>query len=249
MLKSACTCPPHGLGERRPAAFVRNVHDVDSGGLAEELEREMTGCPVACGGKCQLAVQRPRVGDELLDRPRRHGRVHDEDVRHRDAEREWHEILERIVGNVAIEARVDHDSGRDGGEGVTVGGRPRRHLVGDDAVGTGSIVHHDGLPERLRELGRDQPCERIGGAARRHGDDHPDGLGGINLGPDRGQRQRRRAQCAHNVPAIHGVGLLAVVVGECSPGQRGMRAAIAPCQVVRVSNRGKQRGSERTAAS
>src|SRR5690606_6430979 len=63
MLKSACTCPPHGLGERRPAAFVRNVHDVDSGGLAEELEREMTGCPVACGGKCQLAVQRPRVGD------------------------------------------------------------------------------------------------------------------------------------------------------------------------------------------
>ena len=44
-----------------------------------------------------------------------------------------------------------------------------------DPAGAGAVLHHHGLPERSRELVRDQPRDDVAGAAGRIGDDEMHG--------------------------------------------------------------------------
>src|SRR5690606_20451795 len=96
---------------------------------------------------------------------------------------------------------VDDVGVEDEDEGVAVG-VALRHVVGaDDAGGAGAVLDDELLPQRLRELGRQEPGERIDRAAGRIGRDElhdPFGPGlrkrrkGDGKGKDKGQKTERR---------------------------------------------------------
>ena len=70
---------------RRRRALVGHVRDVDAGLQLEQLARDVAGGADALRRIGQLAGIGLGVGDQLLDRFRRHRRMHHQDVRHRDA--------------------------------------------------------------------------------------------------------------------------------------------------------------------
>jgi len=84
------------------------------------------------------------------------------------------EILERIVGQVAAERRIDGD-GADGREEqrVAVGIGLRHVLRGDGAVRARLVFNGNGFAEQARHPLGDEAGGDVGGATRREGNDQP----------------------------------------------------------------------------
>ena len=85
---------------------------------------------------------------------------------------------------------------------VAVGRRLGDRIVADRAAGARPVVDHDGLAERLLQLGRDQPRRGVGAAARRIGNDYAYGLRGELLrqgrrGEARGRRTNQNTTPTH----------------------------------------------------
>ena len=109
--------------------------------------------------------------------------------RHRGDQRDRHEVLERIVGQVGVEERVHHQRAVDRQQQrVAVGLGLCDRLRADDGVGAGAVVDDDLLAELLAELQSDQPADEIRRPARRERHDQGDGAGWIGL-----RKRRRRA--------------------------------------------------------
>ena len=60
-------------------------------------------------------------------------------------------------------------------QAVTVGRRSGGQFGADGAVGAGAVVDHDLLFQRVTELGGEDACHQISGAAGREADDDADG--------------------------------------------------------------------------
>ena len=90
------------IGHRRRASFVRDVHHVDASHRLEELAREVNRRAIPARGEGKLARLRLGKIDDLLDRFRRHRRMHDQEVRHRRDQRHRREVLDCVVGHLRI---------------------------------------------------------------------------------------------------------------------------------------------------
>ena len=99
---------------------------------------------------------------------------HHEHVRRRAQHHQRHEVLERIVGRVGVEARVDHVGAGADQQRVAVGRQPLHRRDGDVAAGAAAVLDDHRLAERLAELGVDQPRGDVGAAAGREAHHHGD---------------------------------------------------------------------------
>ena len=161
-------------------ALERNVHQLGAGHGLEHLGREMrrgagTGRRVVEAGWLRLGVV-----DELLDVLHRQRRMHHQHQRDRGDLGDRREILDRVVG-LLLQAGVDREGdGRDQ-QRVAV----RRGLGGgagaDGAAAARAIVDDDGLAPAVGEALRDQPRDRVGGAARDERHHQLDLTAGIGL--------------------------------------------------------------------
>ena len=113
--------------------------------------------------------------DQLPDRVHRDVDVADQRGRHQRDQRDRREVLERIVGELAVEERVHHQRAVDRHQQrVAVGAGLGDRLRADDGVGAGAVVDDDLLAEVLAHLLADQPAEEIGRPARRERHDQRD---------------------------------------------------------------------------
>ena len=163
----------HQVGQRRRAAFIGHVHDVDAGHRFEEFGREVGRAADAARAVVELAGARLGVGDQLLHRLHGHRRVHDQQQRRGIHHRHRREVGERVEGEPGIEVRAHHQCGVAHQQGVAVGFRPGHDLGADDAAGARPVVDHHLLPERCAEMLADQAghdVEHAGARRERHHD-------------------------------------------------------------------------------
>src|SRR3990172_1832771 len=94
---------------------------------------------------------------------------------------DWHEVLERIVRQFAVNAGADGAARGSYQERVPIGLRPYDGGCADIAARSGSILHHYRLFPGLGEFVRYQPCDDVQGRTWRQGKHHPDRPARISL--------------------------------------------------------------------
>ncbi len=185
----------HEIRHRERVAAVRHPHDVDAGALLDRLPHDVAGA--VAGPIGQLA--RLGLGERHQFGHRRCLDVEidgDEGRKIPDA-RDRREVLDRIVGHALVER--DRRMRRVGGEQqrVAVGMRVRDRVCCDHPVGTRLVLDHEGMPERLLQILRDQARRRVGLAARRERRHDRHGARRIRFGPRGRSRQRRGRRRRH----------------------------------------------------
>src|SRR5712692_5737045 len=105
------------------------------------LKSSPASCAAARGRVVQLARLRLRQGDQLLHRPHRNARIHDEDVGLDRDQRDRREVLDRVVAELAVKALVGREDAVVAEEpGGAVGRALRDQLGGDIAAGPGAVL-------------------------------------------------------------------------------------------------------------
>ena len=199
--------------EHLGVALERHVHQIGAGHGLEHLGGEMRRGAGARRRIVDAARLRLGVGDELLEVGHRQRRVHHQHQRDRGQLGDRREILDRVVGRL-LQAGVDRE--RDGGDqqGVAVG-RGLGHDGGADrAAAARPVVDHGGLAPVVVHALRDQPRDRVGGAAGDERHDQVDLLAGIGL--------RRAAEIS------------AQAINAAAAGIRQPQTHLAPCFSRRV---------------
>jgi hypothetical protein len=114
------------------------------------------------------------------------------------------EILERVVGQLRVEVRIDRQLPDIGDEQrIAVGWSFRHGLGAGDAAGTRPVLHQHLLAERLAELRRDDARHGVGQAAGHIGHDEADRLRGPVLCRGRtAQQQRQQGPGSHGRKSI-----------------------------------------------
>jgi hypothetical protein len=125
------------------------------------------------------------VGDELLERLRGHGGMHDEHVGRSREQRDRREVPRHVERQVLEEELVHGEVAR-GREhqrvAIRLGARALGHA--DVAGSAGLVLHHHGLLPLLRELGAHGARQQVRDATGGIGHDDAHGLRGIVLGID-----------------------------------------------------------------
>ena len=182
----------HHPQHRRRRALERHMHHLDIGHGAEQFARKMRGAAIAAGTEAEIAGARFGDHDQLLHRFHRQRGMHDQNVRRRRHQRHRREILLRVVGQLAIEARVHRmRTGIAHDQRVTVGRRLGDEFRTDDAARARPRLDHHPVAQRIGELLPDRARHQVRPAARRRGHDHADRFGRIRL-----RRDRHRHHCA-----------------------------------------------------
>lgn len=108
--------------------------------------------------------------------------MHGERDKVRRHQRDWREILERVVRQFLLRQRQHHHIATlPAADGVTVRGRARDHLQPQRAARAHAIINRQRLAELFRNLLPDQPRQRVARIARRGRHDHADGFVRIRL--------------------------------------------------------------------
>ena len=151
----------HGVGQAAGKHFRRHL-----GGCRERngdrLEaRELREQRASDLDRAALVSVRDLVGiflgviDEILDRLHRQVRVHDQDHRRNRQARDRRDVVDRIVRQL-IERRQHRLAARQHEQAVAVGALLHECTERHEPLGTGPVLDHEGLAERVREnLGRD----------------------------------------------------------------------------------------------
>jgi hypothetical protein len=172
----------HGGGR----ALVGNDHHVDAGSDPKQLPGQMRQGPDR-GAEVQPARIGARIGDELLQRVGGHARRdHQREGRARH-ERDWDEVLARIVTDVLRDQGAGCERGDTADQqGVAVGLGGGRGAGADRPAGAGPVVDDHLLSEHRRQPLRDQAAHHVDRPAGGERHDQLDRLGRIGL----------RARCA-----------------------------------------------------
>ena len=167
--------PTEERRHRLPGALVRHMHDVDAEAGLERLGGEVMDAADAGGAVVQLARLLLRERHQLLQRVRGHRGMRDQVERRGADQAHRREILERLVGQLGEEMRVDRDLADVGDQQRVAVGR-RLHDLGHaiDAARAAHVLHHDRLAQRIGELAADQARHRVGKSAGRVRHDDPD---------------------------------------------------------------------------
>jgi len=173
----------HRHGRRR-AALVGHVQQIDARHRFEGLARQMDDGTGAGRGVVELPGSRFRQRDQLGHRLCGQRRIDDEQKRRRGHQTDEREILDAIVRELAVQARVDRMRGGIAEvQRVAVGGRPGDDLGGDRGAGAGAVVDDDLLAEILRQPGTEGSREHVGDSPGREPDHEADGFVRIRLCP------------------------------------------------------------------
>src|SRR6185295_3528481 len=131
-------------------------------------------------------------------------RVNDQDIGLDRHQRDRREILDRIVGEAAVEALVGGEDAVVAEEpGMAVGRAFRGGLCGEVAAGAGAVVYHDLLRPAFRELLAEGAREDVARAAGREPDHKMYRLGGEGLAEGAARRQKDGAKKSQR-PIAHG---------------------------------------------
>ena len=204
----------HEIEERRAAALVGNVHELDAGEDVQELAREMLRRSEARRREIDLLAASPfaiSISSFML-RAANEGCTMKTFGDSREL-RDRREIPDRIEADARVETRARDEIRRGEEQRVAVGRRVRDELGADVAGGAGPIVRDDLLAEALAELLRDDAADGVRRAARRLRNDEADRAA-------RGYAVRRR-RCERAV--------------TCGDGEQPTRAARTSCMPVRLS--------------
>src|SRR6266545_5753103 len=142
-------------GNRRAAAAIGDMHQIEPERDFELLAQEMRGRAQSRRGEAELAGVGPDVIDELADALRRYRRVNRESGREADRQCDWIEVLVRIVRDVSEQRRIDYEI-IDGDEERVAVGRGFRGLSSANIAARARDVLDIELPaETLRQFLRD----------------------------------------------------------------------------------------------
>jgi hypothetical protein len=191
--------PCQQVAQGRGRALVRHVHGVQLAGAFEHLGSDMRRAAVAGRAVAELARMLAHIGDERVQRLRRHRRMHQQVDPHKRHRCDRGQVLERVVWHLLVEEGVDgHRAARGQQEGIAIGRRLGHGIAANDAVGARAVVDHHRTLQRLGQTGRDAARQRIRGPAGREVDDQPDRLVRPRLRGGRrahASQQARSAQC------------------------------------------------------
>ena len=169
------------------AAVVGHVGHVDAGRDLEQLTGKVQRIAVADRRIVERAGPGPGERDEILHRLHGQFRWHHQHQRRRCQHADTGEIGLGIVGQLAVQQRVDREAGRTPHEKrVTIGRRLRHRVRADDGIAARFVFNHHRLPQRAPHRVGDGACQLVGGAAGRVGNHQLQRLGGKSLRVCRG---------------------------------------------------------------
>src|SRR5215831_11023269 len=128
-------------GDRRSRAVEGDVHEVETKRQAERFAYEMAGLPDPGGRVAVLAGTGFDQRDQLIDRLRRQRGVYAERHHVGDGDRDGVEVLVGVVGDRAVEARIDDVAAGHDEDRVTVGRRLRGPAHTDIAPSARYVFH------------------------------------------------------------------------------------------------------------
>ena len=167
--------PADQVGQRRRRTLVGNVGQLHARHRGEQFGAEMDAAADARGRIIQLAGIALGERDQLGDRFRRNGGVHQHDQRAGRDQADRREILARVVADIRIERRIDRvRAGAAEAERVAVGRGLRDLARRDRAARAALVLDHDLLAERLAHLLGDDARHHVVAAAGRIRDDQRD---------------------------------------------------------------------------
>ena len=164
---TSCTWPPTSSVTAGPSPLYGYVQQVHFRHPREQRRGEMgiaadAARPVRHGARLRLGEC-----EQLPDRLCGHGRMHDDDVGLFAQHRHRREILQRVVRQLRIEDGIDGDAHAGDKERVAVRPRLGDDVGADRAAGPAAVVHHDRLPEGVRQPRRDRARHQVHRAAGR----------------------------------------------------------------------------------
>ena len=191
--KRQCNVSGKQIDHRGRRAFVRYMHDADTGHGLEQFGREVRLAPAARRTVKQFTGMFLCKRNELPDRFHRHRVVHDQYLRGRYQHRNRREVPDRIVGELAIQTRIDGVRGRKDQQRVTIRRRLGDILGADIGARPRAVVDDDLLPPFLGQLLPQSAREYVRRAAGRE----RIGLDGPGRGRvlNRGPQQPAKPQC------------------------------------------------------
>ena len=196
------------VGHAGPARLYRERGQVDAGLPLEKLHREVRRAAGTRRAVVDLAGTFFGERDEVLHAVRGQRRVGHEDEMHVDHLGNRREGPQRVDSHLRKEVLVRrHVAHRGHEERVAVGIGARRDLGADRAACAGTVLDHHRLAPEVGETRRKKTRHDVGAAARREGDDDPDGLVGKGVGHPDGQAEQQREyffhRCEKSVIPLH----------------------------------------------
>ena len=182
--------------ERKPAAAIGHVADLDAGLMPEHFERQMLQRAVAGRRHVDAVGRGLREGDDVGHGLHRQRRRHHQDVRHQRYERDRVEVLVVVERQIRIERRVDRERRGIVQHGVAVRIGFRDHRLADGAAGPATVFDDELLAEQFTEGAEDDARRGVGAAGRRIGHDHahrPVRPGSLRAGRRAQQRHGRHS--------------------------------------------------------
>ena len=202
------------VADRRRRALVGHIQDIQPGHHLHALAGHVQRRAQRADRHRVLARMRPDLFDEgghvlsgeVLARHQHAG--------HPGQHADGCEVADRVEGQLAVQRGVDRKA-REGDQQRVAVGRALGDVVGGDVTaGAGTVLDHDGAPERLAHVLADVAGHSVRGAAGRCADHQLDGRG---LGGD-GQAERAGDERAARQEAVKsGQGF---VSGGCRDGRR-----------------------------
>ena len=188
------------IGDRGGRAAIMHGRELGPGHAFQQDDVEVAARPDAEGSVVEFA--RPLLGevDEVAERAHRQRRVHDQGLRADAQAGDRDEIIDRIVGELAVGVGRGHERriGRDQ-QGVTVGCGSGdvfgAHLTGAAAR---LVFDHDLLAPALRQPLAESARDHVGDAAGREWHDDTNRLAGIGLRRGSGAPSERKAGRQHS---------------------------------------------------
>lgn len=99
--------PAQQIGQRRSGAFIRNMHELDAGGMGEIFAGDMADRACAGGAEIDLAGVGLGISDQFGDGFHGEGRVHHQRIGRVADQADRRKILARIVADVFIQRSTD----------------------------------------------------------------------------------------------------------------------------------------------
>eukprot|EP01136_Pigoraptor_vietnamica_P027513 Opistho-1_new@83878 len=200
LLRAADGVEVHGHGAahhvlaRGRGTAVGHVHHLQAGRAVEHFAQEVRGRAGAVRAKADLVALRLGPGDELGQRVGGHVLVHGERQLEARGVHQRHEVLDRVVRQVAVGAgEHGHHARGAQQQGVAVG-RRGLHGVHGNAAGRARAVVDDERAERIAHLVGNGAGQHVLRAAGGHADEHLDRLAGGEGGGLLLLRERKRCE-------------------------------------------------------
>jgi hypothetical protein len=150
------------------------MDQIDAGGLREQHRGEMRRRSQSGVGDRQSILLAFREGDEFFHRRRRSGRVHDQHQHVGRDFRDRREVLDRIIWQLFVQARIDDMARCIEQQCVAIRSSPCDHLRAEIAAGAAAVFDDHRLAPRFVQLVGEHAAQCIRGAASRKRHDEAD---------------------------------------------------------------------------